>query len=616
VYFALERLMQRIAVELGLDPLELYRRNFVPADAFPYRAAAGALLDSGNYEAVLVKALEDGGIPELQARRARARAEGRLYGLGFAAIVEPSVSNMGYVTTALTAADRARAGAKNGAIASATVSVDPLGSVSVLVDSTPQGQGHATVAAQVVADALGLAPSDIAVNAELDTQKDAWSIASGNYSSRFAAASAGAVHLAATNVRKRLAEIAAPLLETEPGDVMFAGGKIFARSRPERTLAFSRVAGGTHWAPALLPSGAPPGLRETVFWSPVQLAAPDENDVINTSATYGFAFDCCALEIDRETGRIRLDRYITAHDAGRLLNPALADGQIRGGFAQGLGAALMEELAYNADGSFLSGTYADYLMPTAGDVPEPSILHVESPSPFTPLGAKGLGEGNNMTTPVCVANAVADALGVADVTLPLTPSRIWSLLGVTDPPPSKQFAVPMGDVAGGHGLTGAGSVEIAASPETVFAVLLDPNALANVIPGCRELQPIGEHRYRADVTVGVGLIKARYDAEIELSDLHAPRALRLRAKGIGGLGAAEGSGRIRLEPSPLGTRLEYEYDAAVSGTVAAVGGRMLEQGATLVLKQLFEQLGRQASSQAAEPRRSWWRRMLGARAER
>ena len=615
VYFALERLMQRVAVERALDPMDVYRRNLVPAGAFPYEAPAGALLDSGNYQAVVELALNDGRFSELKARRARAGAEGRLYGIGCAAIVEPSVSNMGYITTALTAADRARSGARNGAIASATVSVDPLGTVSVLIDSTPQGQGHATVAAQVVADVLGLTPADIAVNAELDTQKDAWSLASGNYSSRFAAASAGAVHLAAMKVRARISDIAASMLGTGAAEVAFAGGRIYAQSRPEKTLGFTRVAGTAHWAPAMLPEHMSPGLRETVFWSPEQLAAPDEHDVINTSATYGFAFDYCGVEIDRETGRVHIDRYITAHDAGRLLNPALADGQIRGGFAQGLGAALMEEFAYGPDGSFLSGTYADYLVPTASDVPDPEILHVETPSPFTPLGAKGIGEGANMTTPVCIANAVADALGVADVVLPLTPARVSALIGMTDPPPSRAASAPRPPVsaAGGYALAGAGSIDVAAPPEAVFGVLVDPLALAEVIPGCRELHPIAEHRYRADVTMRVGPIKARYDAEIALSDLDPPRALRVSGKGVGALGAAEGWSRVTLEPRGAGTHLRYEYEATVSGKAAAAGGRMLEQGATVVLRQLFERFGRRAAQGGPEARSSWWRRVLGAK---
>ncbi len=424
VYFALERLMQRIAIELKLDVLDVYRRNFVPADAFPYRAAAGALLDSGNYQEALKRSLAEGGYDELTARRDTARKEGRLYGIGFAAIVEPSVSNMGYITTVMPVEARKKAGPKSGAIASATVSVDLLGGVVVTIASTPAGQGHMTVCAQVVADVLGLAPHEIVVNVEFDTHKDAWSVAAGNYSSRFAGAVAGTVHLAAMRVRDKLARIVSSQLACKPDEIRFEGGRIYKDGAEDRALPFGRVASNApHWAPALLPEGEEPGLRETVFWTPENMDAPDEQDRVNTSAAYGFAFDMCGVEVDRATGRVRIDRYVTTHDAGTLLNPALADGQIRGAFAQGLGAALMEEFRYGSDGSFQSGTLADYLMPTTCEVPDPVIVHMETPSPFTPLGAKGLGEGNNMSTPPCIANAVADALGVEDIRLPLTPSE-------------------------------------------------------------------------------------------------------------------------------------------------------------------------------------------------
>lgn len=591
VYFALERLMQRIALELKLDPAEVYQRNFIRS--FPYRAPAGALIDSGDYLAGMHLAADEGGLSDLIARRDKARAQGRLYGIGYAAIVEPSISNMGYISTALTVAERAKAGPKNGAIASATVAVDALGSVSVNIDSVPQGQGHATVCAQVVADALGLKPSDIAVNVELDTQKDAWSIAAGNYSSRFAGAVAGTVHLAAMKVRAKLAGAAASQLKIPQGEVVFAGGKVSG-------LPFNRLAGGFHWAPGTVLQA---GLRETVQWTPPELTAPDAQERINSSCAYGFAFDICGLEVDRDTGQVRIDRYITAHDAGRLLNPALADGQIRGAFAQSLGAALMEEFAYSEEGAFLSGTFADYLPPTAMEVTEPVILHMQTPSPFTPLGAKGLGEGSSMSTPVCIANAVADALGEAvnpeDIVLPLTPSKIIGLLGVPDPAPRKASSKA-------DGLSMSGAVDLAAPPEAVYRVLLDSLQLAKVIPGCHALERIGENRYRADVTLGVGLIKARYAAEVELSELEPPRSLRLAGRGAGSLGTAEGSGKVTLEPREGGTHLSYEYRVAIGGKIAAVGSRMLEGASRIVLGQLFERLGRQA---AGTPDRPWWKRL-------
>ena len=393
------------------------------------------------------------------------------------------------------------------------------------------------------------------------------------------------------------------------------------RDVPERALSFARAASAAHWAPALLPEGEALGLRVTRFWSPAPLEAPDASDRINTSAAYGFVFDLCGVEIERDTGRVRIDRYVTTHDAGRILNPALADGQIRGAFAQGLGATLMEELRYADDGGFQSGTFADYLVPTTCEVPDPLILHMETPSPFTPLGAKGLGEGNNMSTPVCIANAVADALAphgdIDDLRLPLTPNRVLSLIGIDDPPPSTPLKAARSKPAagGGRALAASGTTDIAASPEAVFAVLLDPAALARVIPGCHALETIGEHRYRADVTVGVGLVRARYAAEIELSELDPPRSLRLAGSGLSSLGAARGSGRVTLEPTEGGTRLSYDYRAEVSGKVAAVGGRMLEGAAKIVLAELFEQLGQQAGGGTVRPRSIWARllRLLGVR---
>ncbi len=212
LYLSLERLMQRIAVELGLDPLDVIRRNLVPAGSFPYRAAAGALYDSGDYQRAIDVAIGDGRLDELYRRRDAARAAGKHYGVGFAAVVEPGMSNMGYLSTLLTGEQRERSGPKNGAISMATIGVDALGSVSVTSDVTVQGQGHQTVIAQIVAEQLGLQPDQITVNLEIDTQKDRWSIAAGSYSCRFTPGAAVAVHLAAESIRNRIARIAAKLL--------------------------------------------------------------------------------------------------------------------------------------------------------------------------------------------------------------------------------------------------------------------------------------------------------------------------------------------------------------------------------------------------------------------
>jgi 2-furoyl-CoA dehydrogenase large subunit len=616
VYFALERLVQRIGVTLHLDPLDVIRRNLVRADRFPYRTASGALLDSGNYAAALEEALRDGGHAELLHRRAAARAEGRRYGIGYAAVVEPSVSNMGYISAVLTAEERRRAGPKNGAQATATVSLDPLGAVSVHVASVPQGQGHRTVLAQVVADVLGLRPAEIRVVSEIDTAKDAWSIASGNYSSRFAPAVAGTAHLAATKLRDRLARIAAPLLNVPASNVVFSEGRIGARDNAENSLSFGRVAGTSHWAPATLPAGVDQTIRETVFWTPPQLEAPNEADEVNSSLCHGFIFDVCAVEVDRVTGQPRIDRYVTMHDAGRMLHPGMVAGQVTGGFAQALGAATLEEHAYGPDGSFLAGTLADYLMPTAMEVPEPIILHRETPSPFTPLGAKGVGEGNCMSTPVCIANAVADALEVADVTLPLLPARLAQCLSPPEqarPAPDHVRATPAAK-SGERSVFGAGSETVPARRERVWAMLLDPATLAIVLPGAQHVEKLSDSAFRAEVTLGVGPVKGRYHAALELSDLRPPGSARLTASADGMLGFGRGTGHVTLrEDVPGQTVLTWNYEARVGGKIAAVGGRLLDAAARLVIREFFAAFAAQVGARRAGWFARRWRWLRGRR---
>ncbi|MEI5667788.1 molybdopterin cofactor-binding domain-containing protein [Bosea sp. CCNWLW174] len=596
VYFALERLMQRIAVELRLDPLDVIRRNLIPAGAFPYRTATGALYDSGDYQAAIEQAVA-GRLAELEQRRDAARAAGRRYGIGLAAVVEPSVSNMGYITTVLTAEERRKAGPKNGAQATATVSIDPVGSVSVHVASTPQGQGHRTVLAQVVADIFGLPHRDIRVVADLDTGKDAWSIASGNYSSRFAAAVAGAAHLAATRLRDKLALIAADQLKAEPGQIGFAGGAVFAKGNPDKTIPFGRIAALCHWSPALLPDGVDQTIRETAFWTPPQLTAPSEGDEINSSLCHGFIFDMAGVEVDPSSGKVRIDRYVTMHDCGRVLHPGMVEGQIRGGFAQALGATFYEELAYAEDGAFLTGTFADYLLPTATETPDIEILHIETPSPFTPLGTKGAGEGNCMSTPVCLANAVADALGVSDIALPLTPARLAALAAEPEPtrPATSRAAAPAAR-PGDRSLRGEGEARVGAAPEAIWAMLLDVDTLASIIPGCHGVQKLSETRFKADVTLGVGPVKGRYKAEIRLEDLDEPQAATLTGSISGALGTGSGSGRVTLTPDGRGgTVIGYAYEAAVGGKVAAIGGRLLDGAAKAIIGQFFAALARKAS---------------------
>jgi 2-furoyl-CoA dehydrogenase large subunit len=607
-YFALERMMDIAARGLGLDPAELRRRNFVPKDAFPYTSPAGSVLDAGDYAAALDELLRLADYDGLKARRDEARRNGRLYGIGIAAGVEPSGSNMAYVGLAQTPEERARSEPKSGANASATVSIDPSGHVTLRLDSTPNGQGHATVAAQIVADALGLAPEDIDVVTEIDTLTSAWSIASGNYSNRFAAIVVGAIAQSAGKVADKLKVLAAEALDEAPDRIELADGFARVIGPSNKRIPLRKVAARAHWNPAGLPGDMDPGIHETSIVSPSVLRSPDADDRVPSAVTYGFVIDLAAVEIDRATGAIRIDKYVSVHDVGRQLNPLIVAGQAHGGFVHGLGAALMEELAYDARGHFLSGTFADYLCPTAAEVPPVTMGHVETPSPMNALGAKGMGDGSSMLTPAAIANAVADALGREDVVLPLTLQRAWSLANggparITAAAPSApERARPAG------GLTGEGEVVLSGPPAEVWRRLTDPQELAAVIPGCRNLVEDGPDRYRADVMIGVAGIRGLYAAEIELHDKEEPRAVRLVARASGALGFGAGEGDVTLSPLPDGgTRLTYRYRADVGGKVAAVGQRMLGTVTRLLTAEFFRALERRIAPATREP---LWRRLL------
>ncbi len=590
-FYALERVMHRVAEVAGLDRLEVIRKNLVPADAFPYRACGGALLDSGNYQKAVDIAVGKGKLAALMKRRDAARKEGRLYGIGMAAVSDPAQSNMGYLSTIQTAEERKKSGHKGGNISFATVNMEPLGAISVTADSIPQGQGHATVLAQIVADQLGVPPDRITVNTEHDTHKDPWSIATGNYSCRFSSATAVACHKAAVEIRAKLARIAAQRLNVKAADIDFADGMVFARNNPGNALKLHRVAGVAHWQPGELPEGMEPGMRATGVWAPPELEPPNDQDQINTSLTYGFVFDFCGVEIDRDTGQVRIDKYVTMHDSGTILNPLLKDGQTYGAFAWGVGCALMEEFVYGPKGEFLSGTFADYLPPTIHEVPEPELYHLETPTTLTPLGAKGGAEGNVMSTPVCLANAVCDALGLENINLPMTPAKISALIHGEEPARPDTSTDKAGAGADrSRALTGQGSHTVPAAPEQVWAALIDADRLAAVIPGCHELELVGENEYRALVTLGVGPVSGRFKARVKLSDMKPPDAVTLSGDLAGPLGASSGSGRVRLTGVAGGTRVDYDYEVEITGRVAAIGGRMLDGAAGVVINQFFRRL--------------------------
>jgi 2-furoyl-CoA dehydrogenase large subunit len=607
LYFAVERMMHTIAGELGIDALEMIRRNLIPAGSFPYRAPAGALIDSGDYQRLIDETVEDGGLTELRRRRDEARRQGKLYGIGFAVCVEPSQSNMGYISTLKTGIERERSGQKDGAVAAATVAMDPLGAVTVVADSVPQGQGHQTALSQIVADQLGVDVKNIVVNLETDTQKDGWSIAAGNYSCRFAPAAASATHLAASQLRDKLARIAASNLNIPSEQVEFADGRVFARDNPENWLSLHRVAGQAHWSPASLPEGMAPALRESVTWSAPELTPTTARDEINTSLAYGFGFDFCGVEIDRDTGEVRVDKYVTAHDCGTILNPGLADGQIHGSFAAAIGASLYEEFCYAPDGTFLSGTFADYLVATAAEMPKLDVFHpVQSPSPFTRLGAKGIAEGNQYSTPVCLANAVADAIGRSDISVPLNPSKVLGWLSGEEQASRSQPKNAPGEQGA---ISGSGHVVIAKSPHAVWAALLAEDTLKTAVPGCEELRRTAENKFHAIVTLGVGPVKGRFEADIELADLHEPNDALLRGRLSGPLGAAEGSGKLLLKAEGQGCRIDYAYNIHLSGRAAMIGGRMIRGATRRLVADFFHRFARAIEGESRK--RSWVQQLFG-----
>jgi 2-furoyl-CoA dehydrogenase large subunit len=604
-FFALERLMEIAARELRLDPAELRRRNFVPKQAFPYASPAGSVLDAGDYAAALDELLRLADYDDLKRRREQARRDGRRYGIGIAAGIEPSGSNMAYVSLVQTPQERARADPKSGASASAVLSIDPSGNVTLRLCSTPNGQGHATVAAQIVADALGLVPDDIEVVTEMDTLTSAWSIASGNYSNRFAAIVVGAIAQAAGNVATTIKRLAADALEVTPAGIELVDGYARVIGQSNRGLPLRRVAARAHWDPAGLPAGLSPGIAETVTLSPPTLGSPDEADRIGSAATYGFVIDLVALEVDPATGAIRIDRYVSVHDVGRQLNPRIVEGQILGGFAHGLGAALMEEFAYDEQGNFLSGTFADYACPTAVEMPPLIVGHVETPTPMNVLGAKGMGDGSSMLTPAAIANAVADALARDDIVLPLNLRRVWALANGKSPHRTPAPAQDAARKPAPGSLTGEGEIVLAAPVVEVWRRLVDPQELAAVIPGCRRLVQDQADRYSAEVLIGVAGIRGLYAAQIELTDKHEGKSLRLVGKATGALGFGSGDGFVTLEPAGGGTRLTWRYQASVGGKIAAVGQRMLASVTRLLIAEFFRAFQRRLA-----PDRSSWRTRL------
>jgi 2-furoyl-CoA dehydrogenase large subunit len=411
LYFGLERLMDDVAEATGLDVVEVRSRNLVPSDAFPYETPTGGVYDSGDYERALRLAVQNADLVELRRRQAEARERGEFYGIGVATVVDPSGTNIGYVGLATPAEQRKPGRDKSGSTEHVRVSVDVQGNVTVMLGSVPQGQGHATVARQVAATRLGLPEEAVRVVIDMDTATTPWTVTSGSYSSRFAPLVTSAVVDACDRIADTIRSAGSVLLEAAPDQLELADGTVRLKTDPSRSAQFRHAAGLVHWDPGSLPEGTSARLYEEGAFAPKEVRAATQDERINSSLCYGFVAEVVAVRIDPDTLELTLDRVSSVHDAGTVLNQTLLDGQVYGALVHALGGAMFEEFTYSEGGQPTSATFLDYLCPTTAEAGFPLVTdHVVSPSPLTPLGAKGSGEGSSMSFPVAIANAVTDAL--------------------------------------------------------------------------------------------------------------------------------------------------------------------------------------------------------------
>jgi carbon-monoxide dehydrogenase large subunit len=390
--FLIERLMDEAARALGVDPAEIRRRNFIPADAFPYRTATGCVYDSGDYRKAFDKALALADYPRLRREQAAARAAGAIAGVGLCAYIEPSA-----------------AGWESG-----SVRFERTGSVTVVTGSSPHGQGHETTWAQIVADALTVHPSAVTVR-HGDTRGAPQGF--GTFGSRSTALAGGALVRASAAVRDKGQRIAAQMLEAAPADVRLAAGGFQVAGVPGRAVTWRQVAEAAYRG-VHLAAGDDPGLDATVFFKA-------------ESETWSFGTCVATVAVDPETGRVRLTRAVWVDDAGTLVNPLLVEGQLHGSYAQGAGQALLEGMLFDDGGQVLTASLMDYAVPRADDLPEPVLDQTVTPSTRNPLGVKGVGEAGCIAMPPAIVNAAVDALapwGCTHLDMPLTAEKVWRVL--------------------------------------------------------------------------------------------------------------------------------------------------------------------------------------------
>jgi carbon-monoxide dehydrogenase large subunit len=401
--YVIERTMDALARELGLDPVELRRRNFI--SEFPATLASGLTIDSGDYHASLERLLEILDLDAIRAEQAERRERGdvKQLGVGFSTYNEMC----GLAPSRILGAIRYAAGGWD----AATVRFQPLGSVQAVIGTSPHGQGHETTFAQIVADRLGVDVDDVEV---LHGDTAVSQLGMDTYGSRSLAVGGIALWHATEKILEKARRIVAHQLEVAEEDLEFANGTFSVKGSPDRAMDIKAVAFQA-FAAHNLPDGMEPGLDETAVYDPPNFSWPG-------------GAHAAVVEVDTETGDSRLVRYVAVDDVGSPVNPMIVDGQVHGGVTQGIAAALYEEGAYDAEGNLLSTTMTTYLVPSAAEVPSYETERTESPSPTNPLGVKGVGETGTIASAPAVINAVVDALshlGVTDVQMPATPERVW-----------------------------------------------------------------------------------------------------------------------------------------------------------------------------------------------
>lgn len=406
--FLVERLLEIGARKLGLDPVEARLRNLVRPDEMPYETPTGAVLDGGDYPRALRAAMEQSDYRRLRREQEELRRQGRLVGIGVAMGVDACPINFSLNRLMN---PKARA---SGDSEAAWVKLEEQGGVVVAVGSTPQGQGHETTVAQIVADELGVHPDDVHVVPGFDTAVNPYTPHSGTYASRFAIAGHGAVQGAARRARDKLVRVAAHLLEVASVDLELADGRVRVTGT-DRSLSFQDIARVAWRDIELLPAGEEPGITgQCVYRTPFGL--PKDEQRGNFSLTYSYAAALVAVEVDPEAGTVAVRRMGIIEDCGNKINPLIVEGQIHGQIAHQLGAALYESLVYDPNGQLLTATFKDYLAPTACDLPPMEVGSITTPSPFTPLGTRGMGEGGGSPL-IAAVNAVEDALSPLGITL-------------------------------------------------------------------------------------------------------------------------------------------------------------------------------------------------------